>query len=63
MKTKLNSDDDLSLGKILNLHNITIVIRSAFWQVLSTSFFRWMSVWSMDIVSTINIMTEYIQSI
>ena len=26
MKIKLNSDDDLPLGKILNLHNMTIVI-------------------------------------
>ena len=30
MKIKLNLDDDLPLGKILNLHNMTIVIRSVF---------------------------------
>ena len=30
MKIKLSSDDNLPLNKILKLHNITIVIRSAF---------------------------------
>ena len=28
MKIKLNSDDNLSLNKILKLHNLTIVVRS-----------------------------------
>ena len=30
MKIKLSSDDNLPLNKTLKLHNITIVIRSAF---------------------------------
>ena len=30
MKIKLSSDDNLPLNKILKLHNITIVLRSAF---------------------------------
>ena len=30
MKIKFNSDDNLSLNKTLNLHNITIIIRSVF---------------------------------
>ena len=30
MKIKLDSDDDLPSGKILNLHNMTVVIRSIF---------------------------------
>ena len=30
MKIKFNSDDNLHLNKTLKLHNITIVIRSAF---------------------------------
>ena len=30
MKIKFNSDDDLPLGKRLNLHNMTIVLRSVF---------------------------------
>ena len=30
MKIKLDSDDILPLGKILNLHNMTTVIRSNF---------------------------------
>ena len=30
MKIKFNSDNNLPLGKILNLHNMTIVVRSAF---------------------------------
>ena len=30
MKIKFNSDDDLLLNKPLKLHNITIIIRSAF---------------------------------
>ena len=30
MKIKFNSDDNLPLNKILKIHNMTIVIRSAF---------------------------------
>ena len=30
IKTKFDSDDDLPLGKILNLHNLTIVVRFVF---------------------------------
>ena len=30
MKIKLNSDDDLSLKKTLELHDIIIVVKSAF---------------------------------
>ena len=30
MKIKFNSDDDLPLGKILSLHNMTITVRSVF---------------------------------
>ena len=30
MKIKFNLDDDLSLNKILKIHNMTIVIRSVF---------------------------------
>ena len=30
MKTKFNSDDNLPLNKPLNLHNMTITIRSVF---------------------------------
>ena len=30
MKIKSNSDDNLSLNKILKLHNSTIIVRSAF---------------------------------
>ena len=30
MKIKLDSDDDLPSGKILNLHSMTVVIRSIF---------------------------------
>ena len=30
MKIKFDSDDDLPLGKILNFHNLTIVVRSIF---------------------------------
>ena len=32
MKIKFNSDDDLPLNEILKIHNITLVIRSAFRQ-------------------------------
>ena len=30
MKIKLDSDDNLPFNKILNLHNLTVVIRSVF---------------------------------
>ena len=30
MEIKLNSDDNLPLNKTLRLHNLTIVVRSAF---------------------------------
>ena len=30
MKIKFNSDDDLPLNKILKLHMLTIIVRSAF---------------------------------
>ena len=30
MKIKFNSDDNLPLNKIVKLHNLTIVVRSAF---------------------------------
>ena len=30
MKIKFSSDDDLSLNKILKLHNLTIIVRSVF---------------------------------
>ena len=30
MKIKFNSDDNLSLNKILKLHNLTVTVRSAF---------------------------------
>ena len=30
MKIKLNSDDDLPLNKILQLHMLTIIVRSVF---------------------------------
>ena len=30
MKIKFNSDDNLSLNKPLNFHNMTIIIRSVF---------------------------------
>ena len=30
MKMKFDSDDDLSLNKLLKLHNLTIVVRSIF---------------------------------
>ena len=30
MKIKFNSDDDIPLNKVLNFHNLTVVIRSNF---------------------------------
>ena len=30
MKIKFNSNDNLPLNKILKLHNLTVVVRSAF---------------------------------
>ena len=46
MKIKLNIGDDLPLKKILELHNIIIVVRSFFFlwghQILSTNFLRCM---------------------
>ena len=30
MKIKFNSDDNLSLNKILKLHNLTVTVRSVF---------------------------------
>ena len=30
MKIKFKSDDDLPLNKILNIHNLTIIVRSVF---------------------------------
>ena len=30
MKIKFNSDDNLSLNKILKLHNLTIIVRSVY---------------------------------
>ena len=30
MKTKFNSDDNLPLNKILKLHMLTVIVRSAF---------------------------------
>ena len=30
MKIKFNSDDDLSLNKMLRLHMLTVIVRSAF---------------------------------
>ena len=30
MKIKFNSDDNLSLNKIIKLHNLTIIVRSVF---------------------------------
>ena len=30
MKIKFDSDDNLALNKLLKLHNLTIVVRSAF---------------------------------
>ena len=30
MKIKFNSDDNLTLNKVINLHNLTIVVRSVF---------------------------------
>ena len=30
MKIKFNSDDDLPLDKVLNLHHLTIIVRSVF---------------------------------
>ena len=30
MKIKVNSDDDIPLNKVLNFHNLTVVIRSIF---------------------------------
>ena len=30
MRIKFNSDDDLSLNKILKLHNVTVIVRSVF---------------------------------
>ena len=29
-RIKFNSDDDLSLNKILKLHNVTVIVRSVF---------------------------------
>ena len=44
MKIKFNSDDNLSLNKILKLHNLTVIVRSVFsrtQQILASSFLRW----------------------
>ena len=30
MKTKINSDDDLTLEKTLNMHNVAILVTSGF---------------------------------
>ena len=30
MKTKINSDDDLTLEKTLNMHNVAILVKSGF---------------------------------
>ena len=30
MKIKFNPDDDLPLNKVLNLHHLTIIVRSVF---------------------------------
>ena len=43
MKIKFNSDDDLPLNKILELHMLTIIVRSVFWrrwEILPTGFLR-----------------------
>ena len=43
-KFNFNSDDNLSLNKILKLHNLTVIVRSVFsrtQQILSSSFLRW----------------------
>ena len=43
VKIKFNSDDDLPLNKILELHMLTIIVRSVFsrrWEILPTGFLR-----------------------
>ena len=43
MKIKFNSDDDLPLNKILELHMLTRIVRSIFWrrwEILPTGFLR-----------------------
>ena len=40
MKIKLNSDDDLTLKKTLELNNMVIVVRSVFHEVNKYYFFR-----------------------
>ena len=32
MKTKFDSDDDLSLNKTIEIHNVTIVVRAIFYE-------------------------------
>ena len=51
MKIKFNSDDNLPLNKMLKLHMLTVIVRYVSEEdgkLLSTSFFRWMFVWSIN---------------
>ena len=50
MKIKFDSDDDLTLNKLLKLHNLTIVVRSVFQEENNyPQFFRWVFVWIIDV--------------
>ena len=52
IKIKYNSDDNLSLNKILKHHNLTVVVRSIFQEdkkYYSIIFFRWMFVWIINV--------------
>ena len=47
MKIKFESDDDLSLGRILKLHMLTVIVRSVFEEngKYQKKNFRWLFVW------------------
>ena len=51
MKIKFNSDDNLSIKKVLNLHNFNnscSICLSRRQQILLTNFLRWMFVWIIN---------------
>ena len=59
MKIKFDSDNILTLNKILKLHNLTIVVRPVFQEdskYYPGIFFRWMFAWviKMTLINQIN---------
>ena len=51
MKIKFNSDNELPLNKTIEIYSMIIVARAK--QILSTSFFRWMSKWNIKMESKV----------